>query len=322
MDAIKYIELHYHLSDNSHSMNAFVFNKCEHEILGVLNEIASKLGYYPQIEIEPIENGGVRSWFKLKQENATIQDVFFVTVLAAVVANFFSAPIQEIAKTTVGTIVDKLLEDPEIRELKKEREKLQLQFDIQELKEKLENKIDSVDIGLIKKKRSNFYESMLQTPKIENFTLSLENAQRDVTATYSVSRERFSNFVLSTNQLDPLIDEHAVIEIISPVLKRGKYKWSGIYQETPIHFAMNSREFKNSVEIGAVSFKNGSFIDCRLISHRKMDEDGCAQITKHEVDLVNSFIENGVATETPEGRKNRLDQKAKKDQLNFLNELK
>lgn len=322
MDAIRYIELHYHLSDGSHSMNAFVFNKCEHEILGILNEIAAKLGFWPQIEIEPIENGGVRSWFKLKQEKATLQDLVFVAVLAALVTNILSVPIQELEKEVVVALIDKFLEDSEIKELEKERDKLQLQLEIQDLKEKLGIKIDAVDTSLIKKKRSNFYESMLGSPKIENFTIAAENAQRDATATYSVTRERFSNFVMKTNQLDPLVDDHAIIEIISPVLKKGKYKWSGIYQDVPIHFAMNSREFKNMVEVGAVSFKNGSVIDCRLISHRKIDEEGCAQITKHEVDLVNSIMENGVANETPEGHRNRLDQKAKKDQLNFLNELK
>lgn len=322
MDAVRYIELHYHLSDGSHSMNAFVFNKCEHEILGILNEIAAKLGFWPQIEIEPIENGGVRSWFKLRQEKATLRDLVFVAILAALVTNILSVPVQELEKEAVDALIDKLLEDPEIKELEKERNKLQLQFEIQELKEKLGVRFNAVDTSLIKKKRSNFYESMLVSPKIENFTIATENARRDATATYSVSREHFSNFVMTSNQLDPLVDDHAIIEIISPVLKKGKYKWSGIYQDVPIHFAMNSKEFKNMVEMGAVSFKNGSVIDCRLISHRKIDEDGCAQITKHEVNLVNSFIENGVANETPEGHRNRLDQKAKKDQLNFLNELK
>lgn len=322
MDTVRYIELHYHLNDASHSMDAFVFNKCEYEILGILNEIKAKLGIWPQIEIEPIENGGIRSWVKLKQGEATIQDVIFLTVIATFVANVLSVPFQELERVGIKSIIEKILEDPEIKKLEKERDKLKLQLEIQELKEMLETKMKSVDSSLVKKKRSNFYESMLRSSKIENFTIAAENAERDATATYSVSRDFFSNFIITTNQLDPLVDDHAKIEIISPVLKKGKYKWSGIYQETPIHFAMNSKEFKNMVEMGVVSFKNGSVIDCRLISHRKIDEEGVAQITKYEVNLVNAFIENGVAKETPEGYRNKLELKAKKDQLNFLNELK
>ncbi len=322
MNAVRYIELHYFLSDGSHSMNAFVFNKCEREILGIVNEIASKLECYPLIEVEPIENGGLRSWLKLNSEKLTIGNALLIAFLPAFVVNILSTPIQELEKEFIHSIVDRLLEDSEIKELKTEKEKIQLQLEILDLKEKLEKKRESIDIGLIKKKRSNFYASMLELSKIESLDIVNENIRKDATIVYNVPRENFTKFLLTSNELDPLIDEHASIEIISPVLKKGRYKWSGIYMDNPIHFSMNSREFKNLVEVGAVSFKNGSVIDCRLISHRKLDENGCSQITKHEVDLVNTFVENGVARETPEGRRNRLDKKAKNDQLNFLNELK
>ena len=37
------IELHYWFNDNSHTMNAIVFNKCEYEFLGIAKEISQKL---------------------------------------------------------------------------------------------------------------------------------------------------------------------------------------------------------------------------------------------------------------------------------------
>ena len=318
---INYIEMHYYLNDESHSMNAFVFNKCEHEVLGILNEIASKLDCYPLIEVEPIANGGLRSWLKLDSNQLTIKNALLIAFIPAFFVNIVSTPIQEIESALIKSVIENLLENPEIKKLKTEKEKLQLQLDIQELEEKLNSKKDSIDMGLIKKKRSNFYSAILEVPKIESLSISNENVQRDASLVYNINRNDFSKFLLSSNDLDPLIDEHASIEIISPVLKRGKYKWSGIYNDETIHFSMNSREFKSLVEVGAVSFKNGSLIDCRLISHRKLDDEGCAQITKYEVDMVNSFMDNGSPKETPEGRNNRLTKKAKKDQLNLFENM-
>ena len=318
---INYIEMHYYLNDESHSMNAFVFNKCEHELLGILNEIASKLDCYPLIEVEPIANGGLRSWLKLDSSQLTVKNAILIAFIPLFFANIVSAPIQEIESAVIKSMIENLLEDPEIKKLKTEKEKLQLQSDIQELEEKLNSKKNFIDMGLIKKKRSNFYSAILGDPKIESLSISSENIQRDASLVYNVNRRDFSKFLLSSNDLDPLIDEHASIEIISPVLKRGKYKWSGIYNDDIIHFSMNSREFKSLIESGAISFKNGSLIDCRLISRRKIDDEGCTQITKYEVDMVNSFMDNGSPKETPEGRNNRLNKKAKKDQLNLFENM-
>ena len=38
-----YLEFHYKFKDDSHSMNAIVFNKCEGEILAILKELSQKL---------------------------------------------------------------------------------------------------------------------------------------------------------------------------------------------------------------------------------------------------------------------------------------
>ena len=46
------IELHYWFNDNSHTMNAIVFNKCEYEFLGIAKEISQKL----KVDIETKQN--------------------------------------------------------------------------------------------------------------------------------------------------------------------------------------------------------------------------------------------------------------------------
>ena len=111
---INYIEMHYYLNDESHSMNAFVFNKCEHEILGILNEIASKLDCYPLIEVEPIANGGLRSWLKLDSNQLTIKNALLIAFIPAFFVNIVSTPIQEIESALIKSVIESLLENPEI----------------------------------------------------------------------------------------------------------------------------------------------------------------------------------------------------------------
>src|SRR5699024_12752690 len=81
-------------------------------------------------------------------------------------------------------------------------------------------------------------------------------------------------------------NESATIDIISPVLKEGKSKWKGIYNEKHISFAMDDEIFKRDVLGKRVSFKNGSRIVCVLKIHRKLDEAGEVKITGYSVDTV------------------------------------
>ena len=55
------IELHYWFNDDSHTMNAIVFNKCEYEFLGIVKEIAQKLKIELDVETEPLQEGGLRT---------------------------------------------------------------------------------------------------------------------------------------------------------------------------------------------------------------------------------------------------------------------
>src|SRR5690606_38591161 len=94
----------------------------------------------------------------------------------------------------------------------------------------------------------------------------------------SVSKEEFKKYILVTDDLEPLDVEEAVIEIISPVLKKGRYKWSGYFNGEPIYFYMKSKEFKTLVQNGEIEFKNGSSINCFLSIRKKVDNEGIEKI--------------------------------------------
>lgn len=64
-----------------------------------------------------------------------------------------------------------------------------------------------------------------------------------------------------------------MIEIISPVLKEGKYNWRGKYKNEKIDFSMGDSKFKQEVIEGKHTFLNGSILS-RLHIKTTFDEFG------------------------------------------------
>lgn len=91
---------------------------------------------------------------------------------------------------------------------------------------------------------------------------------------FKVDKHNFKNHVLVSDKVDTLPIENAVIEIISPVLKKDEYKWKGYYNEEAISFNMKSAEFKTLVQTGKIEFKNGSSINCVLDIEKGIDNEG------------------------------------------------
>lgn len=123
---------------------------------------------------------------------------------------------------------------------------------------------------------------------------------------------------MSSDDIEPENDENAIIEIVSPVLKKGNYKWTGIYNGTVISFSMKSNEFKTLVQTGKILFKNGSSINCHLIINKKINAEGEVHISSYEVVLVNHYFENDKPVETPEGKQKRQMNENKTKQLELF----
>lgn len=59
MDLAEKLELHYYLSNGSHAMDAIVRNKCETEVLAIIQEISNSLGFQVNIESVAYQEGGL-----------------------------------------------------------------------------------------------------------------------------------------------------------------------------------------------------------------------------------------------------------------------
>ena len=164
--------------------------------------------------------------------------------------------------------------------------------------------------------RSNFYKKLNLYPKVIKLTTQRLNEQNlPVENEKTVERNQFGSFILRSDTFPPNIDEEAIIEIISPVLKKGNFNWKGFYKGEVINFEMNDQTFKNSVLNKEIEFINGIAIKCVLNQNRKIDETGLVKVVQNKVSTVMEIItgENYVATEL--GKKYKRNKDLINDQL-------
>lgn len=309
------IQLHYWFNDESHTMDAVVQNRCEYEFLGILKEIASSFNVEIVIETEPLSDGGLRRWFKVINKEENKKGTITTTIIVALATTLVITPLGIISEK----LVDKLFEDKGLLEIEKEGKKLQnekTQLEIQELKKNAQNNSESLNNNnIIRKRKSNFYEVLEKYPKVNTVSFSVADEDRFlVSEEKKVTKDNFKKFILTSNDLEPIEVDNAIIEIISPVLKKGNYKWLGIYNGESISFNMKSKEFKTLVQIGKIKFVNGTSIDCSLIIRQKIDNEGIEKIVGYDVLRVNKYFENNQPIETSEGKYYRQKKEADKRQ--------
>jgi hypothetical protein len=301
MDSPSRLEIHYFLKDNSHTMDALVRNKCEAEFLAIAYEVISELGLNISIDSEVFKEGGLREVWKMMGKNSA-QLAFLVSVVA-------------LGLTQVPS------KDAELVDLEKQHMQLSIEekkLTIEKLKKELEKgnaSTESVNTAVrvidgsykVLTRKSNFYKNLSLYEKVTQLGVSsIDDNGRYISDEIIVPRSQFSRFILSSHELKPVVDENAVIEIVAPVLKEGRAKWKGIYNEGHISFAMNDKTFKQSVLMKQTRFTNGSGILCVLKINQKLNEVGEVVSAGYVVDTVLEQIESGVNTETSQGRNYRF----------------
>ena len=151
-------------------------------------------------------------------------------------------------------------------------------------KNSLENEKLELEILKLKKESAGIDENQLEQKlarPISNYYAKIEKYEKiravgfgnEVNNEYVVQRDEFRDFILIDDKEEE-VDDDASIEIISPVLKEGRYKWRGIYKNESIDFSMGDSKFKNDIIDGRYDFGNGSFINCQLFITKTYDEFG------------------------------------------------
>lgn len=315
---VETIELHYWLNDDSHTMDAHIFNKCEYEFLGIVSELSRALRLSVEVEVEPLGEGGIKAWFKFKKKT---KDALKLAILLFLLTDILGAPLKTSLEYLTNEVLERIFEDPEIKKLEQERKKAELELDIAKIKAETERLCRDIDENKIKKRKSNYYETANQSKKIERISVIATDADKDFDfIKKDVSAADFQQYIMTSDDVEPDFDDNANIEIISPVLKKGKYQWVGIYNGEVIQFKMKSNEFKGMVLSGQVPFKNGSSINCLLVTNKKIDNEGDIKITGHDVTEVYNFFENDTPVETPEGKRKRQRREAEESMLSIFSD--
>jgi len=265
--------IHYYLNDDSHSMNAFVRNAMEKDFLSIVNTISSSLNLKIELESRAAKEGG------------------FIEILDIIEAYPVSSAI---IVSSAGYVIKRFLEyrlTGAYKKNKLENEKLELEI------LKLKKESAGIDENQLEQKLarpiSNYYAKIEKYEKIRAVGFGNE-----VNNEYVVQRDEFRDFILIDDKEEE-VDDDASIEIISPVLKEGRYKWRGIYKNESIDFSMGDSKFKNDIIDGRYDFGNGSFINCQLFITKTYDEFGnecknrsyrVAKVYETKRDILNNWV--------------------------------
>lgn len=278
--------IHYYFDDDSHSMNAFIRNQMEKNYLDIITEIAKILGVEIKIESQAREEGGVK-------EN------IIIILLAGNLLSYFAPSINDIVTyyATGGYERDRL--ENRLKELQIERYEIENEVEKQKLQDLIKNKSKELyESQKIRRSFSNFYKKAKQYEKLTQ--IGYKGSKDDEII---IKRDEFGYFVLDTSS-DIEFDDEASIEIISPVLKEGKFKWKGIYKGKKIDFSMGDYGFKQSVIEKKHNFENGSTIISRLAIKNTFDEFGeKTKNTSYRVEKVYEIMKNDIFRKTNAGHK-------------------
>lgn len=315
----QWFQLHYYLNDDSHSMDAFIRNKCEREILSLVEEAAKNLRIPVFIETLPYEEGGLKEIWKFIGKNKDQ-----LTVLTAILALILSQ-LNDHQPPKPNKKQEQLTEELTILEIEKKKLEIDKLRNNGQLSEKDTAAMEQQAVELLNEnikiaiRRSNFYKNLVKYKKIKSVGFSSTNNLSSQIVEKIVPRFKFQNFILTSDRLPTESDEGALVEIFAPVLIEGGYNWRGFYLGEAITFSMNDEEFKNSVLSQEVKFQHGTRIRCVLKIHRKFDEIGEIVITGYSVVTVLELSEGGIRfTETKHGRKYKQNKKQLEGQIDIF----
>jgi hypothetical protein len=160
MDLADKLQLHYYLVNGSHTMDALVRNKCEAEVLAIIQEISNTLGFEVIIESEPFQEGGLKEIWHLIGKNSN-QLMVLLTFVMLILSRIPVADHEQDALTKDLTRLS-------IEEKKLNIEKLKKELNTDNVDEKTVqaalNEIDSKP--KVTARKSNFYKNLAGYEKV------------------------------------------------------------------------------------------------------------------------------------------------------------
>ena len=294
------LEFHYSFgnNDDNHTLNAYIRNACEKEFLGIIKTLSAELGIHVDVEAEAKKEGSIREIYNFLLSENGIAITAWVGIFLSIFMYIFPRKTKD----------EKILAQLDIINKAKELESEGIP-----LPQKMEIYLEKLySSHKIKKQKSNFFKNLMKEKKIKTLEVSaIDKDAKKCKVLVAIPRSDFESYFLLTDDLESEFDDKAVIEIISPVLKNGRYSWRGIYRrENQIHeFAMTDKEFKRSVVDDGISFQNGTELNCQIEICKKLDDMGEVYNSQYKIHKVFDHRIGDIVTEMPSGKKKREKEK-------------
>lgn len=312
MDEANKLELHYYFGDDSHDIDSALRNKCEAEILAIFSEVALILDIDARPYSEAYAKGGFREFWKLVGDNGT-QITIALLVLQLILT---TVPLLDNENKELEKRVHELTIEEKELTLKKLRKELGINPNNKTIEKVAKYAGQSLKIT---KRKSNLYSTLDQYEKIKKVGFSvLSDNGNNINEEQQVKNTSFQKFILNTNKLKSDEIENAEIEIISPVLKEGRYKWKGVYEEKTISFDMLDAAFQESVLLENLPFRHGTKILCALLINKELDEMGEIKIKGYQVTTVIEKIDGMSSIKTTQGKRYLQAKKFQKNQTELF----
>jgi len=186
------IEVHFYFNDYSHSMDAIVLNRCESDLLTLIDRIATIVELKIVIETEPFAEGGIRRWFKIVAKEESKKATIKIALITALSTAIFITPITSSVGKVIEIAIEKVFEDEELNKL--EKQKLRLEIDL--LKQEIQNKKLHILKNISNVRMSSFYEALDKYPKVEKVSFIIEDKfKNQISAEKTVLRNDFNDFI-------------------------------------------------------------------------------------------------------------------------------
>lgn len=288
-------KVHYHLNGGEHQMDAVVRNRAEGELLALLKEVGVVLGLPVHLETKAYGEGGLVEYL-----NLVFQNKDQIGTVMAILSPLLGAPfyIEKIKQSKQQTALNEL----NLQKIKleiKEKEAAAAVLESEQVKG-IENKNTAIELEppptpdeiaqalLTRKKvarrRSNYYETLLDESKIEAVGFAPSHAKNVMEL--RVPREKFSAYIIAKSDLEPQVYDRISLEIVSPVLRSGAIKWRGVFEKKIVSFELLDPAFRSAVASQKVQFQNGTTLICDFEVYQREDDAGDVEIAGYAVTKV------------------------------------
>lgn len=304
------LELRYYFNDKSNYMDAMVKHRCEKEVLAMIRTLADMLDVKMTVHSEPYGQEGFKEIWAVAGESSRSISIVLNLFMQVFTRQSLLLGGQPVADRTAAD------EEKMQKEIALLRRNLKLKSPDALIPRELIELLSSMPKFC--KYKSNFYEALRGYPKVTKITCrELNENNRSRSGSLEVKREQFDYYILRSDDLPPVKDNKATIEIISPVLKDSRYRWKGIYNKggETIDFYMNDEDFKKQMFDEKVSFTSGMCIDCVLEIERKLSELGETVNVSYTVKTVIRTRFDKMEIITPQGKRHLRKLEAEKKQL-------